>query len=338
MKRLLFIRVDGGKEDGLGHIKRCISLANVVAKNKNFFDPIFIINKNNNISKTILIKNNFLFFEVNGKINTKNELNDLNNILKFDNKKFLIIDSKRVSRRYVTSLKKYAKVITFEDEKKYNTNSDLLINNNIWALNFYKNQKNKLLGLKYNTISNNFFKKNTFDHNSKKILISLGGEDPYNITQKILKIIYPLLPGIKFLIILGHSHPQKKTIRKFCISRNINSDIIDSPEDISFYLNKVRFVISAGGLSAYEFAAAGIPQLITVLDKHQNLMVKKISNAKCGIILSHTNKYSKRIISNKFLNFYNDQNLLKKMNNNGRKMIKKSGCDLIVYNLLKKNL
>ena len=60
--------MDGGKEDGLGHIKRCISLANVVAKNKNF-DPIFIINKNN-ISKTILIKIT-LFFEVNGKINTK---------------------------------------------------------------------------------------------------------------------------------------------------------------------------------------------------------------------------------------------------------------------------
>ena len=55
-----------------------------------------------------------------------------------------------------------------------------------------------------------------------------------------------------------------------------------------------------------------------------------------AVILSHTNKYSKRIISNRFLNFYNNQNLFKKMSNNGRKMIEKSGCDLIVYNLLKK--
>lgn len=140
----------------------------------------------------------------------------------------------------------------------------------------YKDLSPKLIGLKYNTIPLKFFKKKAFNVKSNKILISMGGEDPNNITLKLISMIYKLKLNLKFIIILGHSHPNKKSVFNFCKKNFINSKIIESPEDISIYLNNLRLVLSAGGLSAYEFACARIPQLITVLDNHQLKIAKMI--------------------------------------------------------------
>ena len=335
MNLKIFFRVDGGSEDGLGHIKRCISIAKIIKRRNKLLKPVFIINKKNKTSKSILNKNGFSYFEVNGKINSKKEITDIVKILSYHKPKILIVDSKLIDKDYVTLLKKFSKIIIFEDEKKYNTNPDLLINNNFWAKNFYSNSNSKLLGLKYNTISKSFFKKNTFDLKCNKILISLGGEDPENITLKILSTIHRLVPGLKFIVILGHSHPEKKIIYKFCQSQSINAKIVNSPEDISKYFNKLRFVISAGGLSAYEFASAGLPQLINILDNHQKKMAKMIEKNNCGKILSYSENFDVEKISYRFINFYNDEKQLLIQSKNAMKLIKNSGCELIVNNILK---
>lgn len=331
----VFFRVDGGFEDGLGHIKRCITLSKTLKKNFQFYEPVFIVNKNNQVSKNILKNNKCIYLGVDGKINSKKETSELIKKLSFNEPKILIIDSKRVKKKYVNVLKKYSKVIVFEDEKKYNVNPNLIINNNIWAKKLYKNSTNKLLGLKYNTISENFFKRRAFDVKSKKILISLGGEDPDNITLKILSIIFNLIPNLKIIIILGHSHPNKKSVIKFCKNKCIDAKIIDSPEDISIHLNKLRFVISAGGLSAYEFASAGIPQLITILDKHQTKMANMIKENKCGKILTRSEEIFKNKISKKFINFYNNQTELLRISKSAKKLIKNCGCELIAYDINK---
>ncbi len=331
----IFFRVDGGLEDGLGHIKRCITLSKNLKKNSKFHKPIFIVNKNNQVSKNILKNNRCIYLSVDGKINSKKEISELIKILSFNEPKILIIDSKRIKKNYITILKKYSKVIIFEDEKKYNANPNLIINNNIWAKKFYNNLTNKLLGLKFNTIPKNFFKKHAFDVKSKKILISLGGEDPDNISLKILSIIFNLIPSLKIIIILGHSHPNRKSVIRFCKNKNIDAKIVNSPEDISIYLNKLRFVISAGGLSAYEFASAGIPQLINILDEHQTKMANMIEKKNCGKILTYSGKFLKNKVSDKFINFYNNQSELLRLNKNAKKLIKNCGCELIAYNILK---
>lgn len=335
MKVLTCFRVDGGKIDGLGHLKRCIFLSKEIKKNSLFKKPFFIVNKKNKISKNILNKNQLSFQEVNGRVNTKRELNELIKILKNKKPKILIIDSKRIDKEYIVSIKKYCKVVIFEDEKTYNSNPHLIVNSNVWFKKMYVDSKNKLLGLKYNTISNNFFKKNTFNENSKKILISLGGEDPQNISLKILKIVHNLISGLKFVVILGHSHPNKKSLYNFSKKNNVNLKIINSPEDISKYLINLKFVISAGGLSAYEFASAGIPQLISILDNHQRLLVDTIINKKCGEKLIESKIINKKKIKNKFINFYNNTSKLLIYNKNTKKFIKKSGCEAIVKNIIK---
>jgi spore coat polysaccharide biosynthesis predicted glycosyltransferase SpsG len=165
----------------------------------------------------------------------------------------------------------------------------------------------------------------------------MGGEDPKNVTLKLISIVNKLISNLKLIIILGHSHPDKKSVINYCKKNLINSRIIISPEDISIYLKKLRFVISAGGLSVYEFASARIPQLVTVFEKHQFKIAKMIKKNNCGMILDFTKKLNKNKISTKFINLYNDTKLLTKMNNYSKKLIRNSGCMRLANDILKKS-
>ena len=60
-----------------------------------------------------------------------------------------------------------------------------------------------------------------------------------------------------------------------------------------------------------------------------------IENNNCGKILTHSDKFFEKKICHKFINFYNNQSELIRLNKNAKKLIKNSGCESIVYNILK---
>ena len=279
------------QKDGLGHIKRCITLSKTIGQNPKFKKPIFVLNRKNTISQKIIKKNKCRYLLVDGQINSKNELNEFIKILLTHKPKILVIDSKRINKKYISIVNKYSKIVIFEDEKKkFNVKYDLLINNNIWAKSLYTNKTKKLLGLKFNTVSQNFLKKSAFNLNSKTILISLGGEDPNNLSLKVLSLIKKVLPFLNIVIILGHSHPNKNSVYEFSKKNLSNFKIFNSPEDISIYLKNLKFVITAGGTSVYEFASARIPQLVVILEKHQKRMAKAVEQNSFGKILIRNDK------------------------------------------------
>ena len=51
MPHQVFFRVDGGPKDGLGHIKRCITLSKTIGQYPNSIKPIFVLNSINTISQ-----------------------------------------------------------------------------------------------------------------------------------------------------------------------------------------------------------------------------------------------------------------------------------------------
>ena len=93
----------------------------------------------------------------------------------------------------------------------------------------------------------------------------------------------------------------------------------------------MKFVITAGGTSVYEFASAKIPQLVVVLEKHQRRMAKAVQDNLIGKILIRNNKIVEKDLMKILKNFYNDENKLLKYNNNAKNLLK----EVVVTQLLK---
>ena len=76
--------------------------------------------------------------------------------------------------------------------------------------------------------------------------------------------------------------------------------------------------------SAYEFASARIPQLVTILDKHQFKIANMIRHNNCGKISDFDYKLKYKETLFKFENFFTNSKQLINMSKNSKKLIKES--------------
>ena len=127
----------------------------------------------------------------------------------------------------------------------------------------------------------------------------------------------------------------KNSVYEFSKKNLSNFKIFNSPEDISIYLKNLKFVITAGGTSVYEFASARIPQLVVILEKHQKRMAKAVEQNSFGKILIRNDKKIEKNLLKTLKNFYDEECNLLEFSRNTKKIIKRSGCEFIVNDILK---
>ena len=187
-------------QKGFGNFNRCLNIAKSLREKG--IQIFFLVDYNKSISK-ILKKNNFDYVSKNKfQHNSKFILNFLNE-KKIDN---IIIDMREKGEIISKFLfEKNFKSILFDDAWCKNVYSDILFNGtNVRDYHKYKkiNKNSKLfLGTKYWIINKNFslFSKKVSDIKEKEkyhVVISMGGSDPYNLTQRVvdsiksIKILY----------------------------------------------------------------------------------------------------------------------------------------------------
>lgn len=177
MKKKIFIRVDGNSIYGLGHLIRCIALANMLNPYFKIYIvhkaiPPFYIEKFSNIINFIRIEKEEQFFKL------------------LENKSMVIIDGYHFTANYYEQLRKYAyKIISIQDVNHYVDNIDLVINHlpNMEKRYF---KVDHLCGPKYAIVRKEFLTREISNtKNLNNYFISLGGTPNSHIVSKILKWI-----------------------------------------------------------------------------------------------------------------------------------------------------
>jgi UDP-2,4-diacetamido-2,4,6-trideoxy-beta-L-altropyranose hydrolase len=208
MIRNLYIRVDGNQKIGLGHLTRCIGLAEILSKKFN----IFFISKN--ITENIKVqlqkkKINLIIIKRNQQFLSLLKLHDI-----------VVIDGYNFSDQFQKKIKLYCKtLICIDDLIIPNFNADIIINHSPGVKkNDYKVKKNtKLaLGLEYALLRPAFLRKNKrITNNSNAILICFGGSDNLNLTLKYLKYIMLYTKISNIYIITGDQYMHEKKVFNF---------------------------------------------------------------------------------------------------------------------------
>jgi spore coat polysaccharide biosynthesis predicted glycosyltransferase SpsG len=117
------------------------------------------------------------------------------------------------------------------------------------------------------------------------ILITPGGADPSNATEKILDILEQshFDPSIAhFTLVTGHAKQNRDSI--FQKAAQIASfKVIDSPTDIIDLLTDSHLVICSGGTTAYEAIAAGRPSWIIPQIEFEEKVARILLKKQCLI-------------------------------------------------------
>lgn len=343
------IRADGGSVIGMGHIMRTLVLAKELSKENDVF-YVCIVEKMHNSE-----------IHVKERCSEVSSLEQLEK-LKIDNSKYiqgikkilyegfkvilldenrlingfqefeadlLITDSYAVNEEYFEETKKIFKRTAYiDDTNKYYFNVDFLINQNPDAEDFkYKVSSNTklLLGTDHILLRNEF--KNIINKHIKEkvwdIMVTVGGADPYRLTEKILNCTNSL--NYKFHVVIGPSFVDTAFVENF----NSNNVKFYYNANMHEIMKKCDMAISTCGSTLYELAACGVPTLgIIIADNQQGIGTKldKKNVIKC---LGWYDKISKGDLIYNINKLANDYILRKSFSEKASKLVDGKGAERI---------
>lgn len=259
------IRVEGGELIGMGHVMRTLVLAGELSLN----NEVCYICKYSLENENGIVKIESRGFKV---YTFKKEISEVLSGIDVD---LLITDSYDVDENYFEQAKKYVEYTAYIDDiASFECPVDLIVNQNINALDLNYSQEYKLLGLKYLMIRDEFknLPPKPIEKQVKDIMVTVGGSDPAEFTKVLIRWMVDL--NFTFHVIVGPSFKNKEYFK------NIHYD------NIRFYFNprmsdimKVcDLAVSASGSSMYELLACGVPVLGVVIADNQLDISKKLEN------------------------------------------------------------
>ncbi|MDP1801969.1 MAG: UDP-2,4-diacetamido-2,4,6-trideoxy-beta-L-altropyranose hydrolase [Bacteroidota bacterium] len=223
-EKKILIRADGNTQIGLGHIYRCIAIAEMLEEN---FTLEFLLSKLSNF--TGVIPSRFSIKHIPEEIEIAAEHLWLQK--NYDTGSALMIaDGYLFNSEYQKKIKSIGvKLVYIDDLAREYMYADAVLNHAPSAKNLvYKKEDYSALylGTEYALLRKGFLAKAKKVHNKftpiKNVLITLGGSDENNITLKILEALLQIPQIEKIAIVIGAAYPHKEKIPPFIESSEKN--------------------------------------------------------------------------------------------------------------------
>lgn len=240
--------VNGNTKRGMGHIYRCLELADeFYVKPDIYYD----INQTD-------IK---LFGQTTHNLIGVNGLNELFKILEEKKYDVFINDVLNTTLDYMISLKNCnpaKKVINFEDDGEGVYKADLVINALYQdpLLNQMKAGKDYYICAK----TFMFYEPILIKENVEKVFISFGGADPQNYTDRLLDIIRKdKYSQYEFKVVIGRAKENVESLLEYNAVENV--DVLYDIKNMPEIMSECDIAITSRGRTGYELAILGIPTI-----------------------------------------------------------------------------
>lgn len=309
-KRVVF-RVDGNDKIGIGHVMRCLSLAD--ALKDEHMDVLFVLS-DHTVSDYIRKRGYDSFILNSAWNNYLSGIDQLLSLLDCWGCNWIITDSYYAQEEYFVKIKGKCKsaIITEEIPEDNTAPVDLLINYNLYMNGVQHNLTSVFccLGSKYALLRKSFSK--TCSGNGDYILVLSGGSDPMNVVYKIVKcLIEDKRVTRDILVVSGSLNPNLYKLQE--LSNNVS--IMIDVTDMAVVMGNARVAISAGGSTLYELAACGVP---TITYSFVDNQIKNVKAFSANEIMPYAGDFRKdeqsvlRNIIQKYIEYENGEEIREK--------------------------
>lgn len=163
--------------------------------------------------------------------------------------------------------------------------ADVVLNQNIHAAQLtYTGEPDTrlLLGTRYALLRREFWpwrrERREIPNVARRILVTLGGSDPDNVTLKVIQALRKLDVGeLDVIVVAGASNPHQqeleRAIRDLPFAIHLKKNITDMPPLIAW----ADVAVSAAGSTCWELALMGTPALLLVVAENQRPLAESLA-------------------------------------------------------------
>jgi UDP-2,4-diacetamido-2,4,6-trideoxy-beta-L-altropyranose hydrolase len=215
--------------------------------------------------------------------------------------------------------------------------ADVVLNQNASAsAELYANRDTDtrlLLGSKYALLRREF----TEGHDAPreiaakatKILVTLGGSDPFDITGTVVAALAQLR-GIESVIVVGGGNPRLESIRTAVGAHGEAMRIVVNAPNMAELMAWADVAVSAAGSTAWELACMGLPAALIVVAENQAGIAAALAREGVSLNLGpHTALDAERIVAN-LRDWLPDQARRKAMSVGGRRLVDGQGAKRVL--------
>ena len=295
-KKRIAIVVNAYDEIGTGHVYRCLSIASKLV----FHEVLFILNENHQLGIDIVNNYNYPYKLHDGE-------DDLLNILRDFSPELVINDILDTSEEYISLLKEEGYfVVNFEDLGVGTEYADVVFD----ALYEHDlSEPNIFTGHKYYILKDEFYFQvpKTINDDVNNVLITFGGTDPNNLTEKVLDSILSTNYDGRINVVLGLGYSNLEgIISKYEYNQNIQ--IYRNISNISEFMYNADIIFTSAGRTMYEVCSVGVPTIC--LCQNERELTHVFGNESNGFInMGLGSEIEKQQIIDEFINLVNNPEL-----------------------------
>jgi UDP-2,4-diacetamido-2,4,6-trideoxy-beta-L-altropyranose hydrolase len=273
----ILIRCDSSLSIGLGHVKRCLLLAQRLKQQDEYLNISFATQElTGNINLEIL-KAGFNIYTL--KTNAVEELSSLVLVLEL---KLLIIDSYGVDAVFESTLKQSVqglKILSFDDTLQAH-HCDMVLNHGIQAkkkmyATLVLPTTKVFCGSAYTLLRDEFFQTYQTKIQKNSVAIILGGNDVLNLSLKAAKLLLKINSNYKISVITSRVNGHIDTLKN-----EHNIEVLVDIDNIAEVLSSKQFVVCASGGTLFEVMALKKKFVNIQVASNQNSITQFLENRK----------------------------------------------------------
>lgn len=299
------VRVDGNAEIGVGHVFRCITLANKLAEYS--IKCIFFVR---NISKNLLeiLDKEFEVILLDRLDHTFSTTDEYSRWLgvnqRFDAEEFIacarpgnfkgvVVDHYGLGHHWERAVQdNFRFVLVLDDLANREHICNLLVDQSIGRkASCYSSLAPQictlLVGPKYALLRDEFSSDFSGCKKRYDILINFGGADKDNYTEHVLGKLAKSANMHKhsIKIIIGSDYPYTLGLERRIEELGLKFKLVENPNNVAREISECRIAIGAGGVSLLERSALGVPSIIYAVADNQKHICAEYERQGLGSVI-----------------------------------------------------
>ena len=342
----IIIRADASTQIGTGHVMRCLALAQTWQEQG--WQVVFILasaNKSSALESRLLL-NGMKVVYLSVEIGSSEDAQQTTDFAQQFAAQWIVVDGYNFGADYQKTIKCFGMSLLFIDDYGHAEYyyADLVLNQNISVhQDLYINREpytNLLLGTAYTLLRKEFRQwlqwQRKINFLASKVLISLGGSDPDNVTLKVIQALMMINNGLnlKVIVVVGGSNPHYKKLQSVIESNTESISLQQNVNNMPELMAWAYIAIAAGGSTNWELAFMGLPSIVITIADNQKAIAAELDRQGVIINLGWHQDVTIEQICLVLRELIGDRHKREDMSQKGRKLVDGNGASRVASQML----
>jgi len=336
----LLIRADASIAIGTGHAMRCLALAQ--AWQDAGGKAVFAMAESTPAVEARLLAEGCEIVRETAAIGGEDDAKQARELAQQRQSRWIVVDGYGFGADYQATLKVAGLKVLFIDDNGHagHYSADLVLNQNAHASDaLYANREGTtrlLLGPQYALLRREFAVwqdwKREISEVGRKVLVTMGGSDPDNVTAKVIDAIASQ-PNLEVVVVVGGTNPHLNQLQQTVGRLESRVRLIENADNMPKLMAEADVAVSGAGTTCWEICFMGLPALIIVLAENQRLGAERLAREEVMLSLGYANTLAVSTIADQVRMLAVSTAMRSSLSTAGRRFVDGRGAQHVVTQL-----